>query len=133
MAEPMTPEKLAKLAQLRGSQILVRPEPLLQQKMIGALHLPDSVMTEQKFMSPFRVGVVLVVGPGALMPNEKIKRFNMDSVVGDRVLYHNRMENQKLFINGESMLLMEDGHVHLTLSEDAEVVQQVVKPAGVPG
>jgi len=118
---------------VKGDRVFVRPEPLLRQKMMGGLHLPDSVMEEKKFLSKFRVGVVIGIGPGMRVPGEMIKRFPMETKIGERVVYHERLEANKIFMGGEGFVSMGDGDILCYLSKDAVVVQQVIKPAGVPG
>lgn len=110
---------------VQRGRVAVVPDPLVQQKMMGGLFLPDADLAEKKFASNFRSGRVVGVG------------LDCTSKVGDRVVYHKRLENHTLFLGSESMsacfLDMADADIVCWLHEDATLVQQIIKPAGTPG
>lgn len=122
----LTPEKFGTFVKrIAEGRVFVVPDPLVQQRMMGGLFLPDSSTEEKKSLSPFRSGRVIGVGPGC------------KAEVGDRVVYHERMDRNRMFIGGDkfsaSFIDIGDGDITCWLQEDAQLVQQVIKPAGLPG
>lgn len=117
---------------IRDDRILVRPEPMIQQTLGGGLVLPDSVMDEKRAISPFLVGRVVAVGPGAAVEGDPEARYPMEVKPGDRIVHHKAAKDM-IFINGEGFIVMGNRDVSFIIDDEAEIVQLVIKPAGVPG
>ena len=117
---------------IRDDRILVRPEPMKQQVLGGGLMLPDSMMKEERALSQFRTGYVVACGPGMGVQGDPDKRYPMEVKPGDRIVHH-KAARDTIFINGEGFLLIGNRDVSLVISEDVDIVQIVIKPAGVPG
>ena len=126
-SEKLDDETLAKLIlKIRDDRILVRKEPTLKAMVAAGLVLPDDVREDQFEQSPFFVGRVVMCGPGMAVQGLPGQTYEMDVKPGDRITFHKAAHDQ-LFLNGERFLVIGNRDVSMVISDDAEVVQVVMK------
>ncbi len=110
---------------IRDDRIIVRPETPLK-AISQMLAMPDGVREDQFEESPFRVGRVLMCGPGMGVQGDPDKLYPMDVKPGDRILHH-KAARDRIFLNGEILLVIGNRDVSMVIGDYAEFVQVIHK------
>ena len=134
--------------EMQEHRILVQLDPIAETTAGGiAIPDPDSM---QRVEGRFRTGRVMAVGPGALSDIpiytyeqvasvaasrvDGFQRKPMNCKVGDRVLFHKRIVNERTFISGELFIMIGDRDVAAIIGDEVDIgteafVRMLVKPS----